>query len=159
MKARTPAVSRLLLLMLALGSLATIACSGATRGANPQEQVSFGIQMAKQGLWQEALFRFEKADRLDPKNPKILNNLAVAQEANGQFDEALATYREALAVSPGSRDLKENYARFVDFYQSYRPGASSGLPGLEDALDDAVGGGSDGGAQPKQPGGETGGRS
>jgi len=109
-----------------------IGCSGVTRGAKPQDQVTFGIDMAKQGLWQEALFRFERANQLDPKNPKILNNLAVAQEANRQFDAALATYREALAIAPGSRDLKDNYARFVDFYESYRPGTASGLPGLGD---------------------------
>ena len=91
--------------------------------------------MAKEGLWQEALFRFERADRLDPKNPKILNNLAVAQEANGQFDAALETYRQALALAPGSKDLKDNYARFVDFYQSYRPEGAGGLLGLSDTGD------------------------
>jgi Tfp pilus assembly protein PilF len=103
----------------------------------------FGVQMAKEGLWQEALFRFERADRLDPRNPRILNNLAVAQEANGQFDAALETYRRALALAPGSRDLKDNYARFVDFYQSYRPEGSTGLPGLTDTGDSGDGGGSD----------------
>lgn len=142
MKAPTPAVPRLLVTLL-LCSLATIGCSGATRGANPREQLRFGVQMAKEGLWQEALFRFERADRLDPRNPRILNNLAVAQEANGQFDAALETYRRALALAPGSRDLKDNYARFVDFYQSYRPEGSTGLPGLTDTGDSGDGGGSD----------------
>lgn len=117
---------------LVLCLLATAACSGANRDESPEAQLRFGVEMAKQGLWQEALFRFEKANRLDPKNPKILNNLAVAQEANGRFDAALETYREALAIAPGSRDLKDNYARFVDFYQSYSPSSATGLPGLGD---------------------------
>lgn len=148
MKARTPAAPWLLS-TLVLCSLAIGACSGATRGVTPQEQVRFGVQMAQAGLWQEALFRFQRAADLDPKNPKILNNLAVAQEANGQFDAALETYRAALAAAPGSRDLKDNYARFVDFYESYRPGASSGLPGLDGA------GASEGGETPKGEGGAS----
>jgi Tfp pilus assembly protein PilF len=80
--------------------------------------------MAERGLWSEALFRFERAHRLEPSSFRVLNNLAVAYEANGRFDEALATYRRALAIDPANRDLRRNYARFVEFYQSFRPEAA-----------------------------------
>jgi Flp pilus assembly protein TadD len=122
-------------------SIALVGCSGtqsaAVSGAGAGDQLRFGVQMARQGLWQEALFRFERANRLDPGNAKILNNLAVAQEANGRFEDALDTYREALRVDPRSPDLKENYARFVDFYESYRPESDSGE--LTDLIDGAEG--------------------
>jgi len=85
------------------------------------EQLKFGVDMARRGLWSEALFRFKQADRIEPNNAKILNNLAVAYEATGQFDEALALYRRALESHPSDRELRRNYTRFIEFYQSYKP--------------------------------------
>jgi len=96
-------------------------CSGYSAGESAQAQLRFGVQMAQRGLWSEALFRFEKAEKLDPNNARILNNLAVAQEAAGRYEDALATYKKALGLAPGDRDLKQNYAHFVDFYESFRP--------------------------------------
>lgn len=90
------------------------------------QQLEFGTDMAKRGLWSEALFRFRQASQLDPGNARILNNVAVAYEALGLFDEALETYREALAASPSDRELRENYSSFVDFYQNFRPETDDG---------------------------------
>lgn len=86
-----------------------------------EAQMRFGVQMAQRGLWNEALFRFRQARRMNPNNPRILNNLAVAYEAVGLFEEALQAYQEALRLDPGNRDLRRNYGRFVEFYQNFRP--------------------------------------
>lgn len=102
-------------------ALAAAGCSGYSPGDDAGAQLRFGVQMAQRGLWNEALFRFRKAEQIDPNNPRILNNLAVAQEAAGRYDDALATYKKALGLAPGNRELKENYAHFVDFYESFRP--------------------------------------
>jgi len=101
--------------VLCLGSVT------ASLAADRGQQLAFGVDMAKRGLWAEALFRFQRADREDPGNPKILNNLAVSYEAVGQFDKALELYRQAVKLDPNNADLKRNYARFVEFYQSFRP--------------------------------------
>lgn len=139
MKGRAFAVAGLLVGLFL--SITVSGCSGtksvALSSAGAGDQLRFGVEMARQGLWQEALFRFERANRLDPGNARILNNLAVAQEANGRFEAALETYREALRVDPRSPDLKQNYARFVDFYENYRPGSESGE--LTDLIDGAEG--------------------
>jgi tetratricopeptide (TPR) repeat protein len=84
-------------------------------------QLEFGVDMAKRGLWNEALFRFRQAERERPGDPQVLNNIAVAYEALGLFEEALEAYRKALDVSPSNRDLRANYSRFHEFYQSFRP--------------------------------------
>ncbi len=97
------------------------ASSGRVDSGHPTAQLGFGVQMAQRGLWNEALFRFEQARRLRPQDSKVLNDLAVAYEAVGRFDDALATYKEALRVAPGDRQIKKNYSRFVDFYQAYKP--------------------------------------
>ncbi len=85
------------------------------------EQLAFGVQMAKRGLWSEALFRFRQAEKARPGDARVLNNLAVAYEAVGLFDEALQTYQAALKVEPANRELRRNYARFIEFYQAFKP--------------------------------------
>ena len=51
----------------------------------------------------------------------MLNNLAVAYEAVGQYDNALLAYREALKADSSNRELKRNYSRFIEFYQAFKP--------------------------------------
>ncbi len=77
--------------------------------------------MAKRSLWSEALFRFHQAERVDANNPRVLNNLAVAYEAVGDYQKALEYYQTALKQSPNDRDLRANYSRFVEFYQGFKP--------------------------------------
>ena len=107
-------------------ALATLTLSLASCGAGhvkPEKadaQLAFGIKMAKRGLWSEALFRFRQAERHEPGNPRMLNNLAVAYEALGQFDLALDYYQRALKASPADGDLRRNYSRFVEFYRNFR---------------------------------------
>jgi tetratricopeptide (TPR) repeat protein len=102
-----------------VGSLAPGVEAAST--ASGKAQLAFGVDMARRGLWSEALFRFEQARRLDPDNVSILNNLAVCYEAGSRFEEALATYREAARLAPENRIVKQNYSRFTEFYQGYRP--------------------------------------
>ncbi len=122
----------LLLGPLLLGPLllGTAACSGnassAVSTAKAEDQIAFGVEMARRQLWNEALFRFEQAQRMDPSNPRVYNNLAVACEATGQFDKALEYYKEALRREPGNQELKKNYARFVEFYRGFTPAEEEG---------------------------------
>jgi len=102
--------------------LILVACGGGYgRPDSAQSQLSFGVDMAKRSLWSEALFRFHQAERLDPNNPRALNNLAVAYEAVGDYQKALEYYQKALKTSPDNRDLRANYSRFVEFYQGFKP--------------------------------------
>jgi len=98
--------------------------TGQAFAKNPQakqaeEELEFGYKAAKRGYWQEALERFEIADGLTPNQPKILNNIAVALEANGRFDEARLTYEAGLALDPKNNALKKNFQRFKEFYATF----------------------------------------
>ncbi len=124
-----PRVSWRLAAAFVLLTAMVVACSSngskgvTTGGPSLNAEVDFGVSMAKRGLWAEALFRFQQADMDRPNDPEILNNMAVAYEAVGQFDEALETYKRALQAGPTNSDLKRNYSAFIAFYQSYRPDA------------------------------------
>src|SRR5437660_4711929 len=81
----------------------------------PSTQDNFGVQMAKQNLWREALFRFHRAVQINPADPMAHNNLAVAYEANGDFDSARKEYLEALKLDRSNQYIQKNYSRFVEF--------------------------------------------
>ena len=115
--------TRVRLVTLVLVAVLAFAGCGSSAGSpvvTPDAQLRFGVDMAERGLWSEAFFRFQQAQRLQGDTPKVLNNLAVASEAMGQFDQALEYYKQALRLAPGDADLKGNYDRFVSFYESFR---------------------------------------
>lgn len=98
--------------------------TGTGRGASApahtaEQQISFGVDMARRGLWSEALFRFHQAEQLEPQSPRIQNNLAVAYEATGEFEQALQHYQQALKLDPNNRDLRANWTRFSQFYSAF----------------------------------------
>lgn len=96
-----------LLILLALAS-----APGAPGPSNSGDEMRFGIDVAKRGLWQEARFRFEKAVLLDPESASALNNLAVSLEQQGEFDKAREAYQKALAQKPGDVLIQQNYDLF-----------------------------------------------
>jgi Tfp pilus assembly protein PilF len=100
--------------------LATSVVAGCSSGSGgTSTQISFGSKVARDGLWREAAFRFEKAIAAEPKNARAHNNLAVAYEATGEFSRALEEYKKALELDPTDSYIRRNYARFAEFYTSY----------------------------------------
>jgi Flp pilus assembly protein TadD len=119
-----------LLLVLHSANAATVAAQAAddtpapdaAKNAEPspkesKEQVSFGIDVARIGLWKEAMYRWEKAVELDPGNASARNNLAVAYEQTGEFDQANAEYERALEIEPDNTYIRQNYELFREAYE------------------------------------------
>lgn len=80
--------------------------------SSSSEELRFGIDVAKRGLWNEARFRFERAVGLDPASAEAHNNLAVAFEQQGAFDKAREAYDKALKLKPGNPYIQQNYDLF-----------------------------------------------
>lgn len=95
----------LLLTLLAAGPSLALASTS-------DDEVRFGIEVARRGLWREARFRFEKAVLLDADNAAALNNLAIALEQEGEFDQAREAYERALKLDRGSLYIQQNYDLF-----------------------------------------------
>jgi Tfp pilus assembly protein PilF len=101
----------LTLLLIAAG------CRSAADTNRSETQSQFGVRMARMNLWREAMFRFRRAIEIDPQDAQAHNNLAVALEANGDFEGAAKEYREALRLDRANQHIQKNYSRFIEFTQ------------------------------------------
>jgi len=75
-------------------------------------QVEFGIVAAQKELWREALYRWKRAVEIDPTYAAAFNNLAIAYEHEGQFEQARKAYEKALEIEPNNALIKQNYDLF-----------------------------------------------
>ena len=115
--------------VVALAAAAT-AASIAIASPEGDKQIRFGTEMAEQGNWREAMFRWRRALAIEPGNPRLHNNLAVAYESLGQYDRADSEYRAALAAPGAAGEIRQNYALFLKFYERFKEGAA---PSVEQA--------------------------
>lgn len=77
-----------------------------------KDQIRFGIEAAQMQLWDEAIFRWKKVISLEPNNSSAHNNLAVAYENKGMFEEAENEYLKALDLDPDNERIQSNYEKF-----------------------------------------------
>jgi Tfp pilus assembly protein PilF len=106
-------------------ALAT-ACAHQGDVSRESTQNDFGVNMARMNLWREAMFRFKKAVQVNPQDPMAHNNLAVAYEANGDFEAARREYLEALRLDRSNDYIKKNYSRFSEFLARNKKRSSAG---------------------------------
>ena len=88
----------------------------ADRRSEAKAQVDFGIELAQKQLWKEAEFRWEKAIELDPTYAAAWNNLGIAYEQQGKFDEAKKAYDKARAIDPKNTLILQNHDMFLEIY-------------------------------------------
>ena len=88
----------------------------ADRRSDAKAQVDFGIRVAQKNLWKEAVYRFEKAIEIDKTYGGAWNNLGIAYEQLGRFDEARKAYETALELEPNNTFIRNNYDLFREIY-------------------------------------------
>ena len=103
---------RVLVFLAAL--LLISSAAGASDRSKAKEQVEFGIKVAQNGLWNEALYRWKRAVELDPSYAAAWNNLAIAFEHEGRFEEARQAYEKALQLDAKNMLIKQNYDLFKE---------------------------------------------
>ena len=92
--------------------LVVLLAPSSKRAGSAAEELGFGIDVARRGLWSEARFRFERAVALDPENAEALNDLGVALEQQGEFAKAREAFDKALKLKPGNLYIQQNYDLF-----------------------------------------------
>ena len=102
------------LLLAAALIVATALPAYADKRSDAKAQVSFGILVAQKNLWKEAVRSWERATELDPTYPAAWNNLAIAYEQQGSFDQARKAYEKALQLDPKNAMIRQNYDLFKE---------------------------------------------
>lgn len=82
-----------------------------------EDQLHFGIEAAQKDLWDEAIFRWKKVLETIPNSAAAHNNLAVAYEKKGFWEEAKKEYEIAFKLSPENTYIKSNYQNFKSRYE------------------------------------------
>lgn len=77
-----------------------------------QTDFEFANKLAKEGLWQEAIYRWQKAASPGRDSAALHNNMAVALESLGRFEEARREYELALKLAPADPQIQSNFNRF-----------------------------------------------
>ena len=99
-------------MLIVVPLLTLLLAEAAVPAASADEEIAFGIEVARKGLWNEARFRFERAVHLDPGDAEALNNLGVALEQQGEFAGARVAFEKALKIAPSSLYIQQNYDLF-----------------------------------------------
>jgi Flp pilus assembly protein TadD len=102
------------LLACAITVLFFVPAARANERSDAKTQVEFGIKVAQNGLWNEALYRWQKAVQLDPTYAAAWNNLAIAFEHEGRFEEANQAYEKALQLDPKNLLIRQNFDLFKE---------------------------------------------
>jgi superkiller protein 3 len=105
---------RLILVSVVVFIAAFPAVARADNRSKSKEQVEFGIKVAENNLWKEALYRWQKAVELDPSYAAAWNNLAIAYEHDGKFAEADKAYKKAMELDPKNLMIRQNYDLFKE---------------------------------------------
>jgi Flp pilus assembly protein TadD len=113
-------MTRLARLAIPIAAAAVPALGLAGAEESPRQLMRFGVEAARQGLWREAVSRWERAVKQDAENPRLRNNLAVAYESLGRFADADREYREARRLAPDSLEVRDNHLSFLLTHPAFR---------------------------------------
>jgi Tfp pilus assembly protein PilF len=78
------------------------------------KELQFGIWASQKNLWDEAIFRWKKVLASNPNSAPAHNNLAVAYEKKGLWEDAKKEYEAALKIAPNDTSITSNYKKFKE---------------------------------------------
>ncbi|NJL25160.1 MAG: tetratricopeptide repeat protein [Calothrix sp. SM1_5_4] len=104
-------------IILILSILLSFGCTTINRESRERAtlHMQIGTGFLSQGQYPQAMSELLKAERLDPDNPAILNNLGLAYYVRGRWAQAEQKFERAITKAPNFSDAKNNLARvFID---------------------------------------------
>jgi tetratricopeptide (TPR) repeat protein len=106
------------IILALVGMFLVFSCAG----PRLTDQIGFGVWAANHELWDEAIFRWQKVLAQNPNSAAAHNNLAVAYEKKGLWEEARKEYEAALKLAPDNPWIKRNFKNFQENLEPGKPG-------------------------------------
>ena len=94
-----------------------------------------GLIARRQGRWEDALKNLEKAFELDPRNPRIVNNLSVVYDYLRRYDDEEALFERAANANPSTRNYSQMVHAQIELAKGDLPAARSYLSSLPAGYD------------------------
>ena len=93
--------------------------AAATDGFTGENLSAMGVANFRLGRMDQALALFERALKLEPEWPGLLNNYGIALMAKGRFADAVQIFTKAVALDNGQNDsIRKNLAEAVEKYEN-----------------------------------------
>ena len=110
-----------------VAALLTAGCARTLR----DDSLRLGFRASENEQWNEAILRWETVVERSPRSVSARNNLAVAYEKMGRWEDARKEYEKALALDPSNIYVKHNFERFqenLDFWKDDALIIKGGIP-------------------------------
>ncbi len=91
---------------------AGILLAGGCSSPRTMDQMKIGLWASNQRLWDEAIFRWQRVLEGNPHSAAAHNNLAVAYETKGLWEDARREYEAALKIDPKNSLIQSNFSQF-----------------------------------------------
>ncbi len=85
---------------------------GSCRRPLASKVLDTGVSAACADSWDDAVVHWKNALAQNPGSAAAHNNLAIAYEKKGAWEEARKEYEAAFALAPDNPTIKENFERF-----------------------------------------------
>jgi len=103
-------------------AIAPLFLSGGCRPPLASTALTAGIAAARADNWEEAVRHWQSVLVREPGSAAAHNNLAVACEKRGAWEEARKEYEVALGLDPDNPTIKDNFERFKARQDAARTG-------------------------------------
>lgn len=116
-----PFSTRIIILLTVAILAGCSAAAGSNQNIRPSEQTNevartnldLGIAYIKEGEFEKALMRLERARQADPGYPPTYNVLGLLHQRLGDFSDAEANFKKALSLNKNDSATLNNYGRFL----------------------------------------------
>ena len=99
------------ILMISLIIIVFLIGGGCSARKAYKSEFDFANKLGQEGLWKEAHYRWQKILADGKESAALYNNIAVALEEMGRFEEAEEAYNKALKLAPNNSTILGNYDR------------------------------------------------
>ena len=124
---------------LIVASFILLSCAGTEENVKQSDKssninVELGITYMREGKFDTAMDRLQKAIRQNPSNPQAYSSLALLQMRLDQDEDAEQNFQKAISMDPANSAIKNNYGTFLCQQKRYPEAQEQFLDAIKNPL-------------------------